>query len=177
MFELNGWKQQWWWGCVIWHHIVMTILCLMQTCTPNLYWHPLMSYRSPKGSRLMCATTSSDFLFLCLLSLVIRLYSALSLTLVRSGRSVCLPLSLKAIHIQHNNPYKHLFLFMSLSSAHQSSTHPNVNTETVLPWGRVTHHTCEQKTHPYLPGSAFVRASLCHPRTHYYSHSHFCHLE
>lgn len=81
-------------------------------------------------------------------------------------------LSLKAIHIQHNNPYKHLFLFMSLSFAHHSCTNANVNIGIGVPWGSFTHHTCEQKTHSYLPGSAFVRAPDCHPRAHYYRHSH-----
>lgn len=84
--------------------------------------------------------------------------------------SFSVSLSFRAIHIQYNNPYKHLFLFMSLSSSLCSSTHENVNTENGFPWGGFMHHTCEQKVHAHLPDSAFVRAPHCHPRTSYYIH-------
>ncbi len=124
--------------------------------------------------KLKNVTTSEDFLFLCF-SLIVHLY--FSLVSCCHSLSFCVSLSLKAVHIQHNNPYKHLFLFMSLSFTRHTSTHANVNTEIGLPWGSFTHQSCEQKARPYLPASAFVVTPDCNPRTHDYRHAHFCHRE
>lgn len=98
------------------------------------------------------------------------LHVSISVMFTHSCLSFSVSLSFRAIHIQYNNPYKRLFLFMSLSSSRCSSTHENVNTENGLPWGGFMHHTCEQKVHAHLLDSAFVRAPHCHPWTSYYIH-------
>lgn len=77
----------------------------------------------------------------------------------RHSLSLCVSLSLKAIHIQHNNPYKHLFLFMSLSFTRRSSTHANVNTEIGLPWGSFTHHSFEQRGPSIFTSFCFCQSS------------------
>ena len=157
IFELNGGKQQWWgWDQVVTAPLWMHIYKLLVLIPPRV---ALVS----KG-RWEWVTTCQDFLFLCP-SLIIRVSLCPSLTLARSALS----LSLEAQRVQHNNPYKHLFLFMSLSSARRSSSHANVNTVIGVPRGGF--HTCEQKAHPYLPGCSFVGVPDCRPRTRY------CHLE
>lgn len=103
-------------------------------------------------------------------------------------RSHCLPaflsvtlflsvsLSLKAIHIQHNNPYKHLFLFMSLSFAPQFNP------------CKCQHWDWSPMRQLYIPHlwtkdtSIFTRFCFCQSSwlpskdTHYH-HSHACPLE
>lgn len=64
--------------------------------------------------------------------------------------SSCVSPSLKAIHITHNNPYNHLFLFMSLHFTHRCSSHANVNSGTDPPWGSFPQHTYEQSTNACL---------------------------
>lgn len=91
-------------------------------------------------------------LFICFASF--SLYVSISLCQSRF-LSVFL-FSLKAIHILRNNPYKHLFLFMSLSFTPRCSTHANVNSEIGPPWGSFTHHTCEQKTNPCFSQSSWL---------------------
>ena len=97
--------------------VIMPSLCRSVRCMFNKLactetYVCCIGFKRADWSELQPPRTSS---FLCCALIVCLLFSpSVTLTLLLS-----VSLSLKAIHIQHNNPYKHLFLFMSLSFAPQ----------------------------------------------------------
>lgn len=120
--ELNGRKQQFW-GCATWDQVVTVLLCVVhiyKLACIDIYIC-CIGFKRVDWSGLQPPRTFSFFTSRSL-------FVSIS---VRHSLSFCVSLSLKAIHIQHNNQYKHLFLFMSLAFARSSSTHANVNTRLV----------------------------------------------